>query len=199
MVIAKDGTVWVANWNGYTLTKITPANKASGQSETVPLLGTGYATYLAVDALGNVCCSQPNGVTRIDTAGHKEFHNVPITYGAPGVAADSMNNFWVSAGTAGIVFKIDPNGIRGNPITVGPDGEIARLVETTLHADANGIVWIASWDGASKRGFARITPDGVFEGPFFSGRCRWVAFGVNRVWVVNEDAEAANTVVQLTR
>lgn len=196
IVFGKDGTVWFANWGSCNLTRITPANKASGQSEMIALNGHQYAGYMAVDAVGNVCCSEVGGVTRIDAAGNKKWYNLPSGPYCLGVAVDSKNNFWVASGFTGNAYKIDPDGNLGSPIAIGGAGS---GVETTLQADSDDYIWVSFWDGANKRGVGRISPAGVFEGPFVAGCCRYMAFRGDRVWVVNEADPNNSTVIQLTR
>ena len=185
------GSVWVANSDDKTLSRIDSKTRQEVRRIPLPATPTGVAfgkgaVWIANGILGNVSrveSADVNAVTTIDVG----------TRSSAGSIAVGEGWIWVVFGNT-IVGKIDPGtNLAGSPTFAGvsPSG-------VTVGA---GFVWIADGGGNSvlqlnPRTAGVVVPIGVGRSP------RGIAFGANAVWVAAEvddvvtriDADSHSTV-----
>ena len=144
-----SGTIHVANWGGYLISRISSRGAVS---TFVTNIVDPYG--LAFDSQSNlfVACRQINRVKKISPA--KAVSDFATVFGAYGLAIDGADNVFVS-GLSSRLCRISPGG-ESSPFGPAIDGALGIAV------DVQGSVYVANLSGT----ITRISPSG--EGSVFA-------------------------------
>jgi YVTN family beta-propeller protein len=187
------GSLWVANLDDQTVTRIDPRTTAVTRTFSVAATPTGLATSSrAVWAVGSIPTESAIAVTRIDprfdSVGRRVLLVGNVVPGGPGSVATRGDAVWV-APSSGLLSRVDPGSAR-----------VVQQVDPnagpTAVAVGAGAVWVTDSDANT---VTRIDPTGlrtpipVGHGP--SG----IAVGGDGVWVADTLDDAVVRIDPSTR
>ena len=137
-VAAGDGSIWVANGDAHSVSRIDPVKQVT--IETIPV-GNGPAGIAFGGGFVWVTNSLDGTVSRIDPQTNTEVQRIPVGNAPAGVAVDSRY-VWVANSRDGTVTPIDRQ--TGKPLEAIPVGQSADGV-----AVGYGSVWVTSASSGS--------------------------------------------------
>ena len=176
-VTSGGGLVWVANADGRSVSRISPASGKEVGDRIVAGNGLSAVAYGA-DALW-LANAIDGTVWRIDPSSGKTTHQIAVGPGLRDIAA-SRDAVWVTSETAGTVTRLDPR-----------SGVVVRVVSVQSGAGAvaigEGSVWAANaYEGTVFR--IDATSGNVTDTIRVGRGPRAIAIARGRVFVANEDS-----------
>jgi sugar lactone lactonase YvrE len=193
VAIDASGNIWVANYGGNSVTKLTSTGAAATGS---PFTGTGLSgpQGIAIDGSDYVWVTndyndQGNSVSKLSSAGVIVSGSPFSTGGSDDVpiAIDASGNAWVGNEASSSVAKLDSAGsaVSGSPFTGG-----GVSWPEAIAFDASGNIWAADYanNGGS---ITKLTSSGAaVSGSPFTGGNLYGAIGMaidgsGNAWVAN--------------
>ena len=172
-VAAGAGSVWVANYNDNTVSRIDPATRAVEQTIQVDSTPSGIAVGAGAVWVAN---NFSGTLSKIDPAADRVVQSTPVGNGPSGVAVGD-GSVWVTNGSDGTLTRIDAvSGVVTNTVAVGGS--------PTDVAAGPGAVWVS--DAANGR-VLRVNPqtDRITELINVGTGPSAIAVGYGSVWVAN--------------
>jgi streptogramin lyase len=193
LAIDASGNVWVANYSGNSITKLTNSG-APATGSPFSAVGLSGPQGIAIDGSGNLWITndyndQGNSVTKLTSAGIVVSGSPFATGGDDDVpiAIDASGNVWVGNESTGSVAKLNSAGtaVSGSPFTSG-----GLYWPEAIAIDASGNAWIA--DFANNGGsITKLTNSGAavsgdpFTGGNLYGPIGLAIDGSGNAWVAN--------------
>ncbi|TCO94115.1 DNA-binding beta-propeller fold protein YncE [Chthoniobacter flavus] len=166
MTFDTTGNLYVANFLGDSISKVTPDGEVSTFASGFPTTGfTSYPSGLAFDAAGNlyVALFGNNSVSKITPDGTIST-DVPAMNSPAGVAIDTTGNLYATGVVSGswVVSKITPAGAQSTFTFTQDNG-------TSLAFDAAGNLYVGTNDVTFGGQVTKVSPDGSTANLFASG------------------------------
>lgn len=163
VAVDADGNVWVANWDGESLSEFSSAG--TPLSPSTGFTGAGdHPNGVAVNSDGNVWTvgSYNRTVTEFNPSGSvlMQLTGIPPSAldRAMNLAIDPSNNVWVVVPTASAVIELNSGGAFVSPASGYTGGGLNFPSDAAI--DSSGNVWLSNFDGGNGTGITEIAPDG---------------------------------------